>query len=95
MPPEGVSLPRDDREFALERIKAHLREESGDEPGDLAAILFFDFVAEEMGPLFYNAGIAAAQKALLHALDELDADLEATKRPLPRRDRQHEETDAR
>ncbi len=83
MPIEGVPLSKEDREIALERIKAHLREETGEEPGDLAAMMTLDWVAEDLAPLFYNAGIGAAQRALLHASDALDADLEASKRPLP------------
>jgi uncharacterized protein (DUF2164 family) len=83
VPLDGVPLSKDDRELALERIKAHLREETGEDPGDLAAMVTLDWVTEELAPLFYNAGIAAAQRALMHATDAIDADLEASKRPLP------------
>lgn len=83
--PDAITLPREDRDVALQRIKAHLRDQEGEEPGDLAALLLFDFVAEELGPLFFNAGVSAAQSAALRASDSLDAELEATKRVLPRR----------
>lgn len=81
---DAVPLPREERAIALDRIREHLREERGDEPGDLAVLLIFDFVAEQLGPLFFNAGVQAAQHVALRAADSIDAELEATKRPVPR-----------
>jgi uncharacterized protein (DUF2164 family) len=81
---DRLSLSRDDRALALERIREHLRDEGGEEPGDLSVLLWYDFIADAVAPLFYNEGIAAAQRVLLRAADAIDADLEAQKRPQPR-----------
>ena len=82
--PDVIPLPREERVIALDRVRAHLRAERGEEPGELAVLLLFDFVAEQLGPLYFNAGVQAAQHAALRAADSLDAELEATKRFAPR-----------
>lgn len=81
---DRLSLSREDRALALERIREHLRVELEEEPGDLAVLLWYDFIADAVAPLFYNEGIAAAQQVLLRAADAIDSDLEAQKRLPPR-----------
>lgn len=85
--PDAVPLPREERTVALDRIREHLRAERGEEPGDLAVLLLFDFVAEQLAPFYFNAGVQAAQHVALRAADSIDAELEATKRPVPQRPR--------
>ncbi|MFA7296380.1 MAG: DUF2164 family protein [Dehalococcoidia bacterium] len=85
--PDAVPLPREERAVALDRIREHLRDERGEEPGELAVLLLFDFVAEQLAPFYFNAGVQAAQHVALRAADSLDAELEATKRPVPSRPR--------
>ena len=82
--PDAIPLPREERSIALDRVRDHLRTERGEEPGDLAVLLLFDFIAEQLGPFYFNAGVQAAQHAALRAADSLDAELEATKRFVPR-----------
>ena len=81
---EPVKLSREDREYALVRIHDYLREERGEDIGDLAAMLLLDFITEQIGPLFFNDGVAAAQQVLRRAGDSIDADLEASKLFSPR-----------
>jgi uncharacterized protein (DUF2164 family) len=77
---DEVALSREDRALALERIRQHLQEESGEEVGDLKVIMLYDFIAERIGPLFYNEGLNMAQQILRRGADSLDADMDAAKR---------------
>jgi uncharacterized protein (DUF2164 family) len=77
---DEVALSREDRLLALERIRKHLEDESGDEVGDLKVIMLYDFIAERVGPLFYNEGLNMAQQILRRGADSLDADMDAAKR---------------
>jgi uncharacterized protein (DUF2164 family) len=80
---DEIALSRDDRALALERIRKHLEAERDEEVGDLAVIMLYDFIAESVGPLFYNEGLSAAQQVLRRGADSLDADMEAAKRHPP------------
>jgi uncharacterized protein (DUF2164 family) len=80
---DKVTLNRDDRELVLARLREHLREERGEDVGDLAAILLYDFIAADVAPFFYNEGIAAAQQVLRRAGDAVEAELDSV-RLIPR-----------
>jgi uncharacterized protein (DUF2164 family) len=77
---DEVALSREDRALALERIRKHLEDESGEDVGDLKVIMLYDFIAERIGPLFYNEGLNMAQQILRRGADSLDADMDAAKR---------------
>lgn len=50
--------------------------ENFDEPvGNLAIEALFDFMAAEIGPLFYNQGVKDAQAHIQGALTDLDQDI--------------------
>ena len=74
---------REQRAEAVRRIRAYFERERDEELGELAAGFILDFVIEELGPLFYNAGLADAQALLARHVDSLDADLEAQRREPP------------
>ncbi len=80
---DKVNLSKDDREIVLARLRDHLREERGEEVGDLAAVLLYDFLAADIAPFFYNEGIASAQQVLRRAGDAVDAELDSA-RLIPR-----------
>ena len=84
---DKVVLSKDDRELVLARLRDHLREERGEDVGDLAAVLLYDFIAEDVAPFFYNEGIAAAQQVLRRAGDAVEAELDSA-RLLPLTDRE-------
>jgi uncharacterized protein (DUF2164 family) len=77
-------LDRETRADAIRRIRAYFERERDEELGELAAGFILDFVAEELGPLFYNAGLADAQALLAQHADSLDADIEAQRKSPPR-----------
>lgn len=76
---DKVMLNREDRELVLARLREHLREERGEDIGDLAALLLYDFIAVDIAPFFYNEGIAAAQQVLRHAGDAVEAELDSAR----------------
>lgn len=74
-----VVLGKEDREDVVRRLRAHFERERGEELGELGATLLYDFLAEEVGPHFYNKGLSDAQAYVARFADSLDADLEAAK----------------
>jgi len=82
-PLDKVALSRDDREIVLSRLREHLRDERGEDVGDLAAVMLYDFIAADIAPFFYNEGLAAAQEVLRRAGDAVEAELDSA-RLLPR-----------
>ncbi|MSP22616.1 MAG: DUF2164 domain-containing protein [Dehalococcoidia bacterium] len=77
-------LDREARAEGVRRIRAYFERERSEELGELAASFVLDFVAEELGHLFYNAGLADAQALLARFVDSLDVDIEALRRSPPR-----------
>lgn len=79
-----LELSREEREDALRRLRTYFERERDEELGDLALTLLYDFIAEEIGPYFYNKGLSDAQSYVTRFTDSLDADLESAKRFPPR-----------
>jgi uncharacterized protein (DUF2164 family) len=78
-----IELGREERDDAVRRLRLYFERERDEELGDLAVGLFYDFIAEELGPYFYNKGLSDAQSYVARFTDSLDADLEAAKRYPP------------
>jgi uncharacterized protein (DUF2164 family) len=76
-------LSKEDREFAVLRVQAYFRDERDEELGHLGAMLIYDFIAKELGPLFYNRGLYTASLLARRAADSLEADIDAAKRLPP------------
>jgi uncharacterized protein (DUF2164 family) len=81
---DTIELEREQRDDAVERLRVYFERERGEQLGELAAGLLYDFIAEQLGPYFYNKGIEDAQALIVRFADSLDADLEAAKRLPPR-----------
>ena len=81
---DAIELTREARDDAVERLRVYFARERGEELGELAATLIYDFVAEQLGPYFYNKGMEDAQALVARFTDSLDADLEAAQRLPPR-----------
>lgn len=77
---EPHQLDKDERAAALTRIAAYLRRERDEEWGDLAVRLLFDTIEEQVAPLYYNRGIAQAQRATRELADVFEVNLESLKR---------------
>ncbi|MFF2319907.1 DUF2164 domain-containing protein [Agrobacterium sp. NPDC058088] len=66
------------------RIRAYLARETEAEIGLLQAEIFVDFLAEEMGYVFYNQGLKDAHTAILRRLDDAAADIDVLEKAKPR-----------
>ena len=76
-------LDKEAKDAARVRLASYLRSERDEEWGDLAIMLLVDVIEEQIGPLFYNLGIEASQKAMHEMADTFDVNLEALKRVPP------------
>ncbi len=67
------------------KIQEYFREELDQEIGNLQAGLFLNFIAEEIGPFFYNKGVQDSQSALRKRIDELTETIDSLQKPTGRR----------
>jgi uncharacterized protein (DUF2164 family) len=56
-----ITLPEPTEKQLVDSIKRFFAEELEDDIGDLKALRVLDFCLKEMGPSFYNQGVADAQ----------------------------------
>lgn len=80
---DAIELTKEEREYATHRLQAYFTDERDEEIGDLAAVLLYDFVAKELGSLFFNRGLYVAGLIARRAADGLEADIDAAKRMPP------------
>ena len=79
-----AALEKDDRTALARTLRAHLKNELDVEVGGLEAEFLLDFLAERLGPRFYNLGLRDAATALAKRMDVLTEALEELERPVPR-----------
>ncbi|MDP1737514.1 MAG: DUF2164 domain-containing protein [Caulobacter sp.] len=78
------AIDKPDRELLARSLRAHLKAELDVEIGGLDAEFLLDFMAERIGPRFYNLGLRDAATALAKRMDVLTEALEELERPVPR-----------
>ena len=78
------AIDKPDRELLARALKAWLAAELDVEIGGLDAEFLLDFMAERIGPRFYNQGLRDAATALAKRMDVLTEALEELERPIPR-----------
>ncbi len=64
------------------RVQEYFRKERDEEIGELSAGFLLDFVAELVGPYYYNEALKDAQKQSRERFDHLEADFLAMERPV-------------
>ena len=77
-------MEKADREAIVRALKAHLKDELDVEIGGLEAEFLLDFMAERLGPHFYNDGLRDARAALAKRVELIDEDIEMLERPVIR-----------
>lgn len=77
-------LEKQEKADLAARIRAHLARETEAEIGLLQAEIFVDFLAEEMGYVFYNQGLKDAYATILRRLDDAAADIDVLEKAKPR-----------
>ena len=78
------AIDKPDRELLARALKTYLAAELDVEIGGLDAEFLLDFMAERIGPRFYNQGLRDAATALAKRMDVLTEALEELERPIPR-----------
>jgi uncharacterized protein (DUF2164 family) len=73
----SIELTREERQAALASIERWFHANLDDPPGNVAAMGLLGHIAAEIGPCFYNRGVADAQERLRLRVDELDIELHA------------------
>jgi uncharacterized protein (DUF2164 family) len=73
--------PRQKQELAA-RVQEYFRSERDEQIGELAAGFILEFVAELIGPYFYNDALADVRKQARARFDDLEADVLAMERPV-------------
>jgi uncharacterized protein (DUF2164 family) len=77
----GIELSPEQRRGAIAAIQRYFENERDESMGELAAMLLLDFLAEEIGEVFYNRGVDDAQALLRRQWTALDDELEVIKMP--------------
>ncbi len=67
-----IELSREARAAAATRLQAWLKDELDQEVGGLQAEMLLDELAAELGPLFYNRGVADARAVVAARAEDLD-----------------------
>ncbi len=66
-----VELDSDKVKMAIEDIQKYFDEERDESIGDLQGALLLEFIADKIGPYFYNQGVNDAQKYLEEKVEDL------------------------
>lgn len=66
----------------IREIQAFFLEERDEEIGELAAEIYFDFIKDRLGPVFYNAAIRDAREIAEQRMQVLEEDLYALEKQL-------------
>lgn len=66
-----IELPKDKREEMILKIKNYFLNERDEELGDLASIMIFEFITEELAAEFYNQGVYDSYKYINDRCEDL------------------------
>ncbi|AMD59631.1 MULTISPECIES: DUF2164 domain-containing protein [Hyphomicrobiales] len=77
-------LEKQEKAALAARVRDYLAREAEAEIGLLQAEIFVDFLAEELGYVFYNQGLRDAQAAILRRLEDAAGDIDVLEKPKPR-----------
>lgn len=68
---DSFTLRKERKDALIVEIKNYFSNERGEEIGDLAALLFLDFILEKLAPEFYNLGVEDSYHYLKDASEDL------------------------
>ena len=80
-----VTFTKPEKEAISQKIQEYFQEELDQEIGNLQAGLFLNFIAEEIGPFFYNKGVRDSQALLNKRIDELTEAIDSLQKPVDAR----------
>ncbi|MFS0562379.1 DUF2164 family protein [Terribacillus sp. 179-K 1B1 HS] len=68
---QSIKLSESQRTEMVRSLQNYFEQEKDEQLGDLAAGLLLDFIVEELGPIFYNAGIEASYQFMNEKIEDL------------------------
>ncbi|MCE5235601.1 MAG: DUF2164 domain-containing protein [Clostridiaceae bacterium] len=68
---ERIRLSREKKAEMAAALKGYFLSEREEELGDLAANLLLDFISKELGPAFYNEGVADANRYMQERVEDM------------------------
>lgn len=77
-----IEFTRAEREAAVTRLRAFLRDELDQDISALQAEMLLDFIGRQMGAIFYNRGLYDAQAVIAARADEIVEAVAGLERPL-------------
>lgn len=72
-----IELSKEAKQTALESLQKYFAENMDELLGNLAGGALLNFIFAEIGPSFYNKGVADAQERMQARLSELDYEVHA------------------
>lgn len=66
-----VELAKEQKRRAIQDIQEYFARERDEEIGDLAGEIILDFIAEKIGPYFYNQAILDVQKYMNEKIEDM------------------------
>jgi uncharacterized protein (DUF2164 family) len=78
--PPLQAIPRAEKLEAVKQLQQYLEDELEVQAGDLGAELLLDFVAELVGPVYYNAALDDARLVVMRRDEALQEDLAVLER---------------
>ena len=80
----SIKFSADEKRKLIPLVQRYFAREKDEEMGILAAEIFLDFVACEIGPFIYNRAIAEARRVFSDNTAELEFKLYELEIPLPK-----------
>jgi uncharacterized protein (DUF2164 family) len=77
-----IELDKPVRDALTRALSRYLKDELEVEIGGMDALLLLDFLADTIGPHFYNQGLADAQAVLAKRLEDLTEAITAIEKPV-------------
>jgi len=68
---DKIKISKEKKDEMITKIKNYYFNERDEEIGDLASMLIFDFIVEEMAPEFYNQGVYDSFKYIKDKSEDL------------------------
>jgi uncharacterized protein (DUF2164 family) len=66
-----IELSKEIKGQLTDEIKKYFLKERDEEMGDLSAMMFLDFITENMGPVFYNQAVKDAHQFMSEKVEDL------------------------
>ena len=76
-----ITLTKEQTSQIVAKIKAYFSTELNQEIGGFEAEFLMEFFAKEIGPYFYNSGLADAQKLFTQQLEEASYMVDELEKP--------------